>query len=218
MGGFGSGRPSGSGRSTVEACRSIDVNRLHREGCLVAGWIGGWQWSRDGEKVASIGMRTERDRLKLIYRFRVVGGDWEDVEEVVPIVRLDCPLGGTRPFFICPGIVNGIPCGRRVAKLYGPDRYFLCRHCYRLAHGSQMEDALDRARRRASKIRLQLGGDAGRSGPFPRKPKGMWSRTYRRLREKAIDAEISADHQFELQAMRLIARIETVKGERGFWR
>ena len=40
MGGFGSGRPSGSGRDTVEACRSLDVNRLHREGCLRAGWCG----------------------------------------------------------------------------------------------------------------------------------------------------------------------------------
>ena len=29
MGGFGSGRPGGSGRNTVEASRSIDVNRLH---------------------------------------------------------------------------------------------------------------------------------------------------------------------------------------------
>ena len=28
MGGLGSGRPSGSGRTTVEACRSVDVNRL----------------------------------------------------------------------------------------------------------------------------------------------------------------------------------------------
>ena len=45
MGGLGSGRPSGSGRSTVEACRSIDVNRLHREGCLRPGWGGGWQWT-----------------------------------------------------------------------------------------------------------------------------------------------------------------------------
>jgi len=34
VGGLGSGRPSGSGRDTVEACRSLDVNRLHREGCL----------------------------------------------------------------------------------------------------------------------------------------------------------------------------------------
>jgi hypothetical protein len=64
MGGFGSGRPSGSGRSTVEACRSIDANRLQSEGCL-AGWMGSWQWSRDGEQVASINLRTDHDLLHL---------------------------------------------------------------------------------------------------------------------------------------------------------
>ena len=73
MGGFGSGRPSGSGRGTVEACRSIDVNRLHKTGCLRAGWAGGWQWTRDGEKVASINLRAEtgpearRERLVLLH-------------------------------------------------------------------------------------------------------------------------------------------------------
>ena len=41
MGGIGSGRPSGLGRDTVESCRAIDVNRLHREGCLRPGWCGG---------------------------------------------------------------------------------------------------------------------------------------------------------------------------------
>ena len=141
MGGFGSGRPSGSGRDKVEACRSIDVNRLQREGCLRAGWAGGWQWTRDGEKVASINMRAEHDRLHLSYRVRIGGGEWEDVDETVRIVRVPCRFGGARPYFICPGVVNGIACGRRVAKLYGPGRYFLCRHCYRLAHASQSEDA-----------------------------------------------------------------------------
>ena len=63
MGGFGSGRPSGSGRGTVEACRLIDASRLHKTGCLRAGWAGGWQWTRDGEKVASINLRTEEERL-----------------------------------------------------------------------------------------------------------------------------------------------------------
>jgi hypothetical protein len=38
MGGFGSGRPAG--RRKVEACRSIDANRLHRKGCLRAGRLG----------------------------------------------------------------------------------------------------------------------------------------------------------------------------------
>ena len=79
MGGLGSGRPSGSGRDTVEACRSLDVNRLHREGCLHPGWAGGWEWRRDGERVASISLRADSDRLHLSYRVRISGGDWQDV-------------------------------------------------------------------------------------------------------------------------------------------
>src|SRR4051812_20517753 len=77
MGGLGSGRPSGSGRSTVESCRSLDVNRLQRTGCLKPGWAGGWQWSQDGERVASISLRAEVDLLHVTYRFRSAGGDWE---------------------------------------------------------------------------------------------------------------------------------------------
>ena len=45
MGGWGSGRPSGTGRDVVESCRSLDVNRLHRTDCLRPGWSGGWQWT-----------------------------------------------------------------------------------------------------------------------------------------------------------------------------
>jgi hypothetical protein len=215
MGGFGSGRPSG--RSTVEACRSIDVNRLQREGCLRPGWIGGWQWTRDGEKVASINLRAEYDRLHLTYRVRICGGEWEDVAETVRIVRVACHLGGTRPYFICPGVVNGIACGRRVAKLHGPGRYFLCRHCYRLTNASQSEGTWDRALRRANKIRRQLGGDPGMAALFPPKPKGMWRRTYERLREAAFDAERHADRTFALQAKRLLARIDNPKRKRSFW-
>ena len=96
MGGFGSGRPSGSGRGTVEACRSIDVNQLHRDGSLRAGWMGGWQWTRNGETVASILLRAEHDRLHLPYLVRL-GGEWGDVAETVRSVWVPCHFGGTRP-------------------------------------------------------------------------------------------------------------------------
>jgi hypothetical protein len=187
---FGSGRPSGSGRGTVESCRSLDVNRLQKAGCLSPGWSGGWQWTRDGEKVAWISLRAGASCLNLIYRVRIGGGEWEDVEETVRIVRIPCRFGGARPYFICPGVVNGITCGRRVAKLHGPGRYFLCRHCYRLAHASQSEARWDLALRRANKIRQRLGGESGMAAPFPQKPKGMWKRTYERLQDEVIDAEI----------------------------
>jgi hypothetical protein len=223
MGGLGSGRPSGSGRSIVEACRSIDANRLHRKGCLDTGWMGSWQWSRDGEQVASINLRTDHDRLHLTYRVRISGGEWEEVTESISIVRLPCRFGGTRPFFICPGVVNGTVCGRRVAKLHGPGRYFLCRHCYRLAHASQSESAWDRTLRRANKIRRRLGGDPGMAAPFPQKPKGMWRRTYQRLHDQAFDAEMRADEAFALQAEHLLARIDKPRRnrtnrKRSFWR
>src|SRR5215207_7474533 len=217
MGGFGSGRPSGSGRDKVEDCRSIDVNRLHREGCLRAGWIGGWQWTRDGEKVASINLRAEQDRLHLTYRFRVGGSEWEDVAETVRIVRVACRFGGARPYFICPGVVNGIACGRRVAKLHGPGRYFPCRHCCRLAYGSQSEGDLDRALRRANNIRQRLGGDPGMAAPFPGRPKGMWRRTYERLRREALQVEMRADEALGVYAERLLGRFEKPRGKRSFW-
>jgi hypothetical protein len=126
----------------------------------------------------------------------------------VAITRVPCRFGGTRPYFICPGVVNGQACGRRVAKLYRPGRYFLCRHCYRLAHASQNEAALDRALRRANKIRKRLGGEPGDCHPFPERPKGMWRRTYQRLFERAMDAELLADDMFAERAARLVDRIE----------
>ncbi len=217
MGGFGSGRPSGSGRTTVEACRSIDVNRLNKTGCLRAGWTGGWQWTRDGERVAWINLRAEHDRLHLTYRMRTGSGEWEDVAETVRIICVPCRFGGERPYFICPGVANGIACGRRVAKLHGPGRYFLCRHCYRLGHASQSEGAWDRTLRRANKIRQRLGGDPGMAAPFPAKPKGMWRRTYERLREQGFNAEMLADEAFALRAERLLARIDKPKRTRSFW-
>jgi hypothetical protein len=169
----------------VEACRAIDANRVHREGCLRSGWLGGWQWTRDGERVAWINLRTEGERRHLSYRVRKGLDDWQDVAETVRIVRTPCRFGGARPYFICPGVVNGVTYRRRVAKLYGAGRYFLCRRCYRLAYARQSEAVWDRALRCVNKIRQRLDGEPGTAAPFPPKPKGMWKRTYERLREQA---------------------------------
>lgn len=138
------------------------------------------------------------------------------------MVRAPCRFGGTRPYFICPGVVNGVVCGRRVAKLYGSGRYFLCRHCYRLRHASQSEGAWDRTLRRANKIRQRLGGDPGLAALFPPKPKGMWRRTYERLRARTFDAETRAEEAFALRTEGLLARIDQGNGtrrnrKRSFW-
>jgi hypothetical protein len=131
----------------VEGCRSIDVNRLHRKGCLRAGWAGGWQWTRDGEQVASINMRSDQDRLHLSYRARIGGGDWQDVAESV----------------------------------------------------------------------RRLGGDPGMFARFPERPKGMWRRTYERLRDQVFDADMRAEESFEQRAEALLIRIDNRKHTRRRW-
>jgi Tetratricopeptide repeat len=102
-------------KSTTDDYRTLDVRRWAREGVLRPGYRGGWQWTRDGETVASIQMRSEHDRVILIYRHRSGGGEWKDEQCPVRIMRAPCNLGGTRPWFLCPAV----GCGRRVAILYG---------------------------------------------------------------------------------------------------
>ena len=206
MGGFGSGRPAGHGRQTVESCRSLDVNRLHNDGCLDDGWCGIWQWTHEGETSASLIISAEADRLHLSYRV-YAGGGWQDVRQTLRIVRVPCHLGGDRPYFLCP-MAEGVGCGRRVAKLYAVGRSFLCRHCHRLAYRSQQENELVRAVRRATKVRQRLGGAPDPAAGFPERPKGMWRRTYDRLLDRAIAAELRADAVFFAQAERLLARID----------
>lgn len=213
MGGIGSGRPSNSGRGIVEQWRSIDVNRLLQEGCLSPGWQGGCQWMHYGERVASIRMHMESEHLVLSYRIQIGSSDWEDIIEHVQIVHVPCRFGGSRPYFICPGVVNGIACERRVAKLYGAGRYFLCRHCYSLAYASQSEGALDRSLRRANMIRMRLGGEPGMAARFPDRPKRMWRRTYKQLQDHVLEAEMIADEALES----LLAKVDQAKRGRGFW-
>lgn len=207
MGGFGSGRQGIAMRETADSCRSLDVNWLHRMGCLACGWAGGLQWTRAGKKVASISLSAGTDQLHISCRVRIGGGAWEDVAETARIVRASCWFGGARRYFICPGVVNGVVCGRRVAKLYGSGRYFLCRHCYRLTYASQREGSWERMLRRANKIRQRLGGEPGMLRPFPEKPKGMWRRTYEQLRKQVRAAELHADKAVAARTERLLARI-----------
>ena len=73
MGGWGSGRGQ-SGKDTTSDYRALDVRRLQRDGLLAPGRSFGWNWTRDGETVASIQVRAETDRIILNYRHKS-GGD-----------------------------------------------------------------------------------------------------------------------------------------------
>jgi len=180
MGGPGSGNRWRYGtKSSTDEYRRLDVRRWAREGMLRPGYWGGWQWTRNGEVVASIRMRAEANRVILTYRHCRDGEDWKDEEYPVRIARTPCHLGGSRPWFICPAL----GCGRRVAILYGGG-IFACRHCYQLAYASTREDAGDRATRGADRIRARLGWAPGILNGHGDKPKWMRWRTFDRLTEE----------------------------------
>jgi hypothetical protein len=188
MGGVGSGNWYRFGKKTTTGeCQSIDVCYLHRNGLLQPGHSFSLRWSRAGRQTGSIGGVTHDDRVTFFYRHkRGMGGDWEDVKETVPLGWTVCNFGGKRPWFICPGT----GCSRRVAVLYGPERYFMCRHCYDLVYESQRENAMYRALHKAQSIRRRLGGSASMMEPFPQRPKGMHHETYWRLRVEHDEAEM----------------------------
>ena len=199
MGGEGSGNwYRFDKKTTTGECHGVDVRYLHRNGLLKAGGWFSLRWSRAGRETGSIRGAVEgSDRPKqvlLLYRYRIgPGAEWEDVHEPVSLAWSGCNFGGERPWFVCPGA----GCGRRVAILYGPGRYFLCRHCYDLVYESQRENEITRALRRAQAIRGRLGGSANMTKPFPEKPRGMHWKTYDRLWWRHHEAEME-----ELAGMR----------------
>jgi len=184
MGGRGSGRQYRLGsRDTVERCHSIDVRQYHRGGWLVSGRQFQTKWSNgQGAETGRIGISVGDNHIRLQYRSQARGEEqWHDVDELVNLTWTPCHFGGQRPWFQCPGVVNGIPCKRRVAKLYSGGRYYFCRQCYNLTYESRRESEAFRLISKVQKIRMRLGGTANLSERFPAKPKHMHWNTYNKL-------------------------------------
>jgi hypothetical protein len=150
---------------------------------------------------------AEAERLHIRYKVRVGVGEWKYLAETIPIVHLSCRFGGSRAFFICPGPGNGT-CGRRITKLQFSHRYFLCRHCNKLAYASQYEATWQRALRRANRLKQRLGIGIGIAESLPGKPKGMWVRTYACLLDEILQAEILANEARSNMFKRLVTQLE----------
>ena len=213
MGGLGSGGWGiGEGRKkkhrrTVESCLVLDVNDLSARGCFQPGLFSTCQWLDGSGGIFSIRLRYEAERLFLSYDHRVGGA--EEVTEIIPIVRSPCRFGGSRPFFLCPGNnaagCGAADCGRRVSKLFLARRYFLCRSCSQVVYAVRHEPQWQRASRRASKLRQRLDttGIA-----VPKKPEHMPVRTYARLLEELLLADIQASEASTARLLWLVDWIE----------
>lgn len=187
MGGRGSGRRSSpNAKTTVEDSLGFDVNFLRLGGYLQPGQSKPVYWNIHG-KTNTINVLAESGRIVLIYR---TGG--EDIRQSVEIQYTACNYGGRRPWFICPGVVKGVACRRRVGNLFGGGKWFLCRYCYNLAYQSQRETRENRLLIKAQKIRERLGGSTDMALDFPDKPKGMHWKTYWDLLDRYREADMES--------------------------
>lgn len=176
MGGPGSGRRNSyRGKPETGDSMPLDIRKLTRKGLLVPGSSFSWQWTVNDRKVAGINIRVDLQSMVLSYFMKSTG---EVVEQRVQTQTSPCRLGGQRHWFTCP------KCGKRVAVLYAPGRYFACRQCGGLAYATQKQGAGDRASTSVNKIRKLLGWQAGILNDTGGKPKGMHWVTYHRLKNQ----------------------------------
>lgn len=140
------GRWSYSNRWTVEDCKTITTKFLNEHKYFNGGvrW-GSMSWSRNGEKTGSISfsVSTIKGEEYIHFKYTQTNRDTKEKTELdykVQLTWTPCYFGGRRWWFICPLIVNGRECNRKVGVLYlGNGKYFGCRHCYNLTYTSSKE-------------------------------------------------------------------------------
>lgn len=181
MGGLGSGNwhPREGAKKTTERQNRIDIRWLRKQGVLKPSNAGSLSWYCGDEITGSIHYRMETNQTVLSYRYLKLGGEWETIDQFIPLDQSPCHYGGYRLWFKCPS------CNRRVAVLYGAGKYFCCRTCYNLTYSSQNEGEIDRLLRKARKIRARLGASQDLTWPILDKPKNMHWSTFERLRAEA---------------------------------
>lgn len=203
MGGLGSGNHGG--RPVAEHGLKVDLAWMLRtgraqSGCLMTGSL--W-WSRGGDHAGSIGYEADLrdpDNAWLLLKYKR-GDEQESVRQQVRLTYTRPNFGGRRWWMICP--YRHI----RIGKLYlpnGGDR-FASRKAWRLAHASQRSARRDRPFDRLQRLQRKLGMN-GTYEDWPRRPKGMWHRTYQRHLDRYEQLQDECDYEMALVIGRFMGR------------
>lgn len=180
---YRAGRPGW--RRKCEDMLRFDIRHLRRKERLAAGQWYSWQWSRDGERIATIGVQTYSDAVVLSYTWTPYERDARSINCRIQLTRTPCNFGGRRTSFLCPD------CGRVCLVLFGISwrGNFACRVCQRLAYASEAESRIDRCWRQSRKLEAKLTDDGG-------PPKGMHQKTFERICQKLEAIEQRKDDLF----------------------
>lgn len=127
-------------KDTCETNTDLSIFWLRRHGYLCGWKSGGIKWTNGwGENAIGFTVDTVDDFPHI--RFRYTRTSWdgqkEEMDYRVELTTTPCHFGSKRYWFICPLVVNGVRCRRRVGVLYGAGSYYGCRHCHDLAYESQ---------------------------------------------------------------------------------
>ena len=185
MGGYGSGRNQRFASKTDEF-HKLDLASF-KPHWFGRNYKGTLRWSRGGRETGSIDYRLAEDHMRLHY---TITREDKRVDERFDFDFTLQSFGGLRRWIICPS------CRKRCRVLMG-GTYFRCRRCYRATYESQYESIRVPGMSTAERVRGRLGGEPGFIHLFPKKPKGMHWKTYRRLEE----ADWQAQHNIELVLM-----------------
>jgi hypothetical protein len=136
-------------KPVVEDCLSLDITDWQRRGIVREGntYDGTRRWTYPNGQTFAISYQV--DACEPSASCAHLSYDWvwrrtQKLDSASYAVRLATSRlhrGGRRWWFVCPLVVNGVPCGRRVGKLYLPPsaRYFGCRTCHGLTCTSCQE-------------------------------------------------------------------------------
>ncbi len=194
MVGIGSGeRDRDEAKATTEDAHAFDIRLLKKNGMLAPGNSFDCTWILGDWITLRIGVEVEQHLLVIKDIVTSIAGRPSSrrvVDQAVPFAATPCAYGGFRRWFRCQ------KCRRRVAVIYFRGDSLACRHCHELVYPSQRQRGGDRARDRAQKIRMRLGGSANLLLPFPEKPKWMRWRNYERLRVLELE-----NHSYNLECL-----------------
>jgi hypothetical protein len=198
-------------RPHLEGARCLDLVALFRDRALrsSSSTSGIWQWTRDGERIASISysatLGEETGELRLSYTW-TPGDEPLDAICNIRLSSRPLPYGGRYWYMHCPYT------RRRARKLYkfGPIEQF----CHRTAirplptYAIQRLSGSDRVNAQRWALRRKIGDDFSDLFGEPCKPKWMRWRTFERYARR--DAEL-ADRD-EGYLLRFVGRLMAKTG------